>query len=166
VPIVAALAVLATGGDRNAPLQRWLALAGALAGLAVTLPLYAGFDTGTAAMQFEERTAWIEAFNIHYHLGVDGISMLFVILNAFITVLVVIAGWSVIESRVGQYYAAFLMLSGADERRVLGARRGAVLRVLRGDADPDVHHHRRLGRAEPRLRGGQVLPLHAGSDRC
>jgi NADH-quinone oxidoreductase subunit M len=112
VPVVAALAVLATGGDRNAPLQRWLALAGALAGLAVTLPLYAGFDTGTAAMQFEERTAWIEAFNIHYHLGVDGISMLFVILNAFITVLVVIAGWSVIESRVGQYYAAFLLLSG------------------------------------------------------
>ena len=112
VPIGAALAVLAAGGDRNAPLQRWLALAGALAGLAVTLPLYAGFDTGTAAMQFEERAPWIEAFNIHYHLGVDGISMLFVILNSFVTVLVVIAGWRVIESRVGQYYAAFLMLSG------------------------------------------------------
>jgi NADH-quinone oxidoreductase subunit M len=112
VPIGAALAVLAAGGDRSALLQRRLALAGALAGLAVTLPLYAGFDTGTAAMQFEERTSWIEAFNIHYHLGVDGISMLFVILNSFITVLVVIAGWSVIESRVGQYYAAFLMLSG------------------------------------------------------
>jgi len=112
VPILAALAVLAAGGDRNAPLQRWLALAGALAGFAVTLPLYAGFDTGTAAMQFEERRVWIEAFNIHYHLGVDGISVLFVILNAFVTVLVVIAGWSVIESRVGQYYAAFLILSG------------------------------------------------------
>jgi len=112
VPILAALAVLAAGGDGNAPLQRRLALAGALAGFAVTLPLYAGFDTGTAAMQFEERRVWIEAFNIHYHLGVDGISVLFLILNAFVTVLVVIAGWSVIESRVGQYYAAFLILSG------------------------------------------------------
>jgi NADH-quinone oxidoreductase subunit M len=112
VPIGAALAVLAMGGDRNAPLQRMLALAGALAGLLVTLPLYAGFDTGTAQMQFEEFAPWIAAFNINYHLGVDGISVLFVILNAFITVLVVVAGWSVIESRVGQYYASFLMLSG------------------------------------------------------
>ena len=112
VPIGAALAVLAMGGDRNAPLQRLLALAGALAGFLVTLPLYAGFDTGTAQMQFEEFAPWIAAFNVNYHLGVDGISVLFMILNAFITVLVVVAGWSVIESRVGQYYASFLMLSG------------------------------------------------------
>ncbi|HEU4645664.1 MAG TPA: NADH-quinone oxidoreductase subunit M [Burkholderiales bacterium] len=112
VPIGAALAVLAMGGDRNAPLQRMLALAGALAGFLVTLPLYAGFDTGTAQMQFEEFAPWIAAFNVNYHLGVDGISVLFMILNAFITVLVVVAGWSVIESRVGQYYASFLMLSG------------------------------------------------------
>jgi len=112
VPIGAALAVLAMGGDRNAPLQRLLALAGALAGFLVTLPLYAGFDTGTAQMQFEEFAPWIAAFNVNYHLGVDGISVLFVILNAFITVLVVVAGWNVIENRVGQYYASFLMLSG------------------------------------------------------
>jgi NADH-quinone oxidoreductase subunit M len=112
VPIGAALLVLAAGGDRNAPLQRWIALAGALAGFLVTLPLYAGFDLGTAQMQFVEQVPWITQFNVNYHLGVDGISMLFVILNAFITVLVVIAGWSVIQSRVGQYYASFLMLSG------------------------------------------------------
>jgi NADH-quinone oxidoreductase subunit M len=112
VPIGAALAVLAMGGDRNAPLQRLLALAGALAGFLATLPLYAGFDTGTAQMQFEEFAPWIAAFNVNYHLGVDGISVLFMILNAFITVLVVVAGWSVIGSRVGQYYASFLMLSG------------------------------------------------------
>jgi NADH-quinone oxidoreductase subunit M len=112
VPVGAALAVLAAGGDRNAPLQRWLALAGALAGFLVTLPLYAGFDTGSAQMQFVELAPWIRQFNVDYHLGVDGISMLFVILNSFITVLVVIAGWSVIESRVGQYYASFLVLSG------------------------------------------------------
>jgi len=112
VPIGTALLVLALGGDRNAPLQRLLALAGALAGFLVTLPLYAGFDTGTAQMQFVELAPWIRQFNVNYHLGVDGISMLFVILNSFITVLVVIAGWGVIGSRVGQYYASFLMLSG------------------------------------------------------
>jgi NADH-quinone oxidoreductase subunit M len=112
VPIGAALLVLALGGDRNAPLQRVIALAGALAGFAVTLPLYAGFDSGSAQMQFVELAPWIRQFNVNYHLGVDGISMLFVILNSFITVLVVIAGWSVIESRVGQYYASFLVLSG------------------------------------------------------
>jgi NADH-quinone oxidoreductase subunit M len=112
VPVGAALLVLALGGDRNAPLQRVIALAGALAGFAVTLPLYAGFDSGSAQMQFVELAPWIRQFNVDYHLGVDGISMLFVILNSFITVLVVIAGWSVIESRVGQYYASFLVLSG------------------------------------------------------
>ncbi|MEX0638556.1 MAG: NADH-quinone oxidoreductase subunit M, partial [Burkholderiales bacterium] len=112
VPIGAALLVLAAGGDRNAPLQRVIALAGALAGLLVTLPLYAGFDTGSAQMQFVELAPWIRQFNVDYHLGVDGISMLFVILNSFITVLVVISGWSVIGNRVGQYYASFLMLSG------------------------------------------------------
>jgi NADH-quinone oxidoreductase subunit M len=112
VPIAAGLLVLAAGGDRNAPLQRALALAGALAGFLVTLPLYAGFDTASAGMQFVEAAPWIAQFNVHYHLGVDGISVLFVILNSFITVLVVIAGWRVIETRVGQYYASFLMLSG------------------------------------------------------
>ncbi|HEX5092272.1 MAG TPA: NADH-quinone oxidoreductase subunit M, partial [Burkholderiales bacterium] len=61
---------------------------------------------------FVELRPWIPQFNVNYHLGVDGISMLFLILNSFITVLVVIAGWTVIENRVGQYYASFLVLSG------------------------------------------------------
>ena len=63
-------------------------------------------------MQFVELRAWIEAFNINYHLGVDGISLLFILLNSFTTVLVVIAGWKVIENRVAQYMAAFLIMSG------------------------------------------------------
>jgi NADH-quinone oxidoreductase subunit M len=112
VPIAAALLVLAAGGDRRAPLQRVLALAGAVLGFLVTIPLYTGFDLGAGGMQFVEFVPWIAAFNVNYHLGVDGISVLFLLLNSFITVLVVIAGWTVIESRVGQYYAAFLMLSG------------------------------------------------------
>ena len=112
LPIVAGLVVLAAGGEGNARVQRWIALAGAIAGFLVTLPLYAGFDLQNPGFQFVELTPWIERFNINYHLGVDGISVLFVLLNSFITVLVVIAGWSVIESRVSQYYAAFLAMSG------------------------------------------------------
>ena len=111
-PILSGLVVLATGGDRNASLARALALAGALAGFLVTIPLYAGFDATSAGMQFVESRPWIEHFNINYHLGVDGISMLFLLLNSFITVLVVIAGWTVIENRVAQYFASFLFLSG------------------------------------------------------
>ena len=112
VPVAAALLVLAAGGDRNAPLQRAIALVGALFGFLVTLPLYAGFKPELAGMQFVELANWIPRFAIHYHLGVDGISVLFLLLNSFVTVLVVIAGWTVIENRVGQYYASFLMLSG------------------------------------------------------
>ena len=112
VPIIFGLVVLATGSDRNAPLARVLALFGALAGLLVTIPLYTGFDTATAAMQFTELLPWISHFNINYSLGVDGISMLFVLLNSFITVVVVLAGWKVIGNKVAQYNAAFLIMSG------------------------------------------------------
>jgi len=112
IPIVAGVVVMATGRDENARIARVLALIGALAGFAVTIPLYAGFDVTTSAMQFVERTPWIERYNIYYHLGVDGISLLFVLLNSFVTVLVVIAGWEVIQSRVSQYMAAFLIMSG------------------------------------------------------
>ena len=112
VPILAGLLVFTTGNDSNARLARTLALIGALAAFAVTLPLLTGFDNANAGFQFVEKSAWIERFNIHYHLGVDGISMLFVPLTAFITVLVVLAGWEVIEKRVAQYMGAFLILSG------------------------------------------------------
>ncbi|HXZ52526.1 MAG TPA: NADH-quinone oxidoreductase subunit M, partial [Burkholderiales bacterium] len=112
VPVLAGLLVLATGDDRNAPMQRGLAMLGALAGFAVTIPLYTGFDAGSAGMQFVELHPWIERFNVNYHLGIDGISVLFLLLNSFVTILVVIAGWSVIENRVAQYYASFLVLSG------------------------------------------------------
>jgi len=112
IPILAGFVVMATGRDENARIARVLALIGALAGFAVTIPLYTGFDIATSAMQFVERKPWIERFNIHYHLGVDGISVLFILLNSFITVLVVIAGWEVIRSRVSQYMAAFLIMSG------------------------------------------------------
>ena len=112
VPIVAGLLVLAARGERNAPMQRSLALIGALLGFAVTIPLYTGFDLSNPGMQFVQNIPWIERFNVNYHLGVDGISVLFILLNSFVTILVVIAGWSVVQSRVSQYYASFLILSG------------------------------------------------------
>src|SRR3954447_7315905 len=111
-PIAAGLLVLAAGGDERAPLQRWLALAGAMLGFLVTIPLYLQFEPANPGMQFEQLVPWIERFAVNYHLGVDGISVLFVLLNSFITVLVVISGWSQVDSRVGQYYASFLILSG------------------------------------------------------
>src|SRR5687768_15771626 len=112
IPIVAGLIVLASGDDRRAPLQRSLALGGALLGFLVTIPLYTRFDLAQAGMQFVQQRPWIEAFNVNYHLGVDGISVLFVLLNSFVTLLVVIAAWTTVKERVGQYYAAFLLLSG------------------------------------------------------
>lgn len=112
VPIVFGLLVLAVGRDDRPGLTRGLSLAGSIAGFLVTIPLYTGFDSKTAAMQFVEKTSWIEAFNVNYHLGIDGISLWFVLLTAFITIIVVLAGWEVITSRVAQYMAAFLILSG------------------------------------------------------
>jgi NADH-quinone oxidoreductase subunit M len=113
VPIVAGLLVLATGSDdRNADGQRALALIGAVLGFLVAIPLWTGFNSATPAMQFEEIAPWIPALNIWYHLGVDGISMPFILLNSFTTVLVVLAGWQVIQTRVAQYMAAFLIQSG------------------------------------------------------
>ncbi len=112
VPIVAGLIVLLLGSDDRKCLTRWLSLLGSAAGFLVTLPLYAGFNNNTAQMQFVEKTPWIENFAVNYHLGIDGISIWFVLLTAFITIIVVLAGWEVIEKKVAQYMASFLILSG------------------------------------------------------
>ena len=103
--------LLAIGRDQNAGVVRAVALVGAVASFLVTLPLVTGFDRSTAAMQFTEKTAWIDRFNVHYHLGVDGLSLWFVPLTAFITVIVVIAAWQVIEERVAQYMGCLLYTS-------------------------------------------------------
>ena len=112
LPIMAGIAVLFTGSDRNARLARWLALVGAVAGFLVALPLYSSFDSAAQGMQFVELTPWIESYNVNYHLGIDGVSLLLILMNTFTTVLVVLAGWKVIDSRVAQYMAALLVLSG------------------------------------------------------
>ncbi len=112
LPIAFGVLLLVLGRDEQAPVVRWVALVGALASFLVTIPLYTGFQLGTAEMQFVEELVWMERFNVYYHLGVDGISLWFVLLTSFITVIVVIAGWEAITSRVNQYMGAFLILSG------------------------------------------------------
>ena len=111
-PIVGGILVLATGGEQNAPVARKLALGFSVASFLLSLSLYTGFDNTTAAMQFVDRKAWIDLLHIEYYLGVDGISMPFILLTTFLTVVVVIAGWEVIQQRTAQYMAAFLIMEG------------------------------------------------------
>ncbi len=112
LPVAFGILVLAFGRDDNPGAARWLSLIGAIASFLVTIPVITGFDNAASGMQHVERVEWIERFNIWYALGVDGISLWFVPLTAFITVIVVIAGWEVIEKKVSQYMGAFLILSG------------------------------------------------------
>ena len=111
VPIAGGCWVL-LAGERSAPTARGIALVVALLTFVLSIPLYAGFDVTTHLMQFEERTVWIEAFDIHYHLGVDGISMPLILLTTFTTVLVILAAWEVIQDKPAQYLAAFLIQEG------------------------------------------------------
>jgi NADH-quinone oxidoreductase subunit M len=112
LPILSGALLLAVGRDVHANQVRWVALLLSVASFLITVPLVTGFNVGTAAMQFEENLPWIERFNVRYHLGVDGISVWFVLLTSFMTVVVVISAWEVITERVNQYMGAFLILSG------------------------------------------------------
>ena len=111
-PIAFGVVLLALGRDEQAQMVRWVALIGASVSFLVTLPVFVHFDVTTAAMQFVENSTWIERFNVKYHLGVDGISLWFVLLTAFINVVVIIASWESITRRVNQYMGAFMILSG------------------------------------------------------
>ncbi len=112
LPIIGGLVVLATGGDDRAPVARLISLVVAVLTFLVTLPLYQHFNLHTSAMQYVEMREWIPQFNVNYHLGVDGISLLLVLLTSFTSILVVIAGWQVIQEKVAQYLAAFLVMEG------------------------------------------------------
>ena len=111
-PIFFGLLLLVLGRDDQARSVRWIALLGAVVSFMVTLPLYEGFKLDTSAMQFVEKGSWIARFNVNYSLGVDGISLWLVLLTAFINVVVIIASWESITTRVNQYMASFLILSG------------------------------------------------------
>ncbi len=112
LPILGGIIVLATGSDERAPLARKLSLAFSILTFLISIPLYTGFDTSTAAMQFGEKSIWVSTFSIYYHIGIDGISMPLILLTTFLTVVVVIAGWEVIKEKTAQYMAAFLIMEG------------------------------------------------------
>lgn len=112
LPILAGVAMILADRAGSARMLRWAALAASMAGFLVTIPVFTSFDIAFSGMQFVEKREWIPQFGIHYSLGVDGLSMWFVPLTALITVFVVVAGWEVIQDRVGQYMGAFLVLSG------------------------------------------------------
>jgi NADH-quinone oxidoreductase subunit M len=112
LPVLCGALLLLLGSERHAGAARWCALLAALLGLAVTVPLVTGFDPSLVGMQFEELHPWISRVQASYHLGIDGISLWFIPLTAFITVIVVIAAWEVITDRVHHYLGAFLILSG------------------------------------------------------
>jgi len=94
------------------PVERWLSLVISILTFIISLSLYTGFETSTAAMQFVERMAWVDSFHVEYFLGVDGFSMPLIILTTFLTPLIVLAGWEVIKKRPAQYFGAFLILEG------------------------------------------------------
>ncbi|MDJ0738835.1 MAG: NADH-quinone oxidoreductase subunit M [Gammaproteobacteria bacterium] len=111
LPILGGALVLASG-DKAPNVSRWLALIFAVLTFLVSLPLYSGFDPTTAQMQFVEKAPWIPLFDVYYYLGIDGISMPLILLTTFISILVIIAGWEVIQYKPSQYMAAFLMMEG------------------------------------------------------
>lgn len=112
LPIAFGVAVLFTANDNKPSLTRWLALIGSIASFLVTIPLYTHFNFADGGFQFQERFLWIASFNIHYHLGADGLAVPLILLTSFTTVIVVLAAWEVIEKRVAQYMASFLIMSG------------------------------------------------------
>ncbi len=111
LPILGGVAVMVTG-ERAPEFTRRLALGVSGVAFLLSLALWGGFETGTAAMQFVERAPWIETFGVDYYLGIDGISLPLILLTTFATVLVVIAGWEVIRYKPQQYLAAFLVMEG------------------------------------------------------
>jgi len=112
LPIAFGVAVLFTADDNKPSLTRWLALAGSIASFLVTIPLYTHFNFADGGFQFQERFLWIASFNINYHLGADGLAVPLILLTSFTTVIVVLSAWEVIEKRVAQYMASFLIMSG------------------------------------------------------
>ncbi len=111
IPIIGGLLVLGSG-DRAPSITKWTALVTSIITFLVSMPLYSGFDVSTANMQFVEHAAWIPAFNINYHLGIDGISMPLILLTTFMTIMVIISGWEVITFKPSHYMAAFLIMEG------------------------------------------------------
>ena len=112
VPVLAGIAVLASADESKPNNTRWLALLGGIVSFLVSIPLYTQFNFADGGFQYQEGFSWIPAFNINYHLGADGLAVPLILLTSFTTLIVIISAWEVIQKRVAQYMACFLIMSG------------------------------------------------------
>jgi NADH-quinone oxidoreductase subunit M len=144
-PVLGGLSLLIFPRQQTATI-RLMALFVSLVELLLTLPVVLLFDKTTARMQFTELHPWISTLNINYSLGIDGISILFLLLTALITLLSVLVSWEAIHDKVQEFFVALLLLEGGDDGGVLRHRFFPVLHLLGGHAHPDVPDHRHLGR--------------------
>ncbi|MSP99135.1 MAG: NADH-quinone oxidoreductase subunit M [Methylotenera sp.] len=112
LPVFAGIIVLAVANDNKPDATRWLALLASAVSFLATIPLYTQFNFAEGGFQFQEGFRWIPAFNINYHLGVDGLAVPLILLTSFTTLIVIISAWEVIQKRVAQYMACFLIMSG------------------------------------------------------
>ncbi len=112
LPMLGGAIILLTGRDEAPGLSRWLALFTVLISLALCIPLFQGFNLNNVDMQFVEDYVWIQSFGIRYTLGIDGLSLLLIVLSIFTNLVVILATWSSIKFRISQYMAAFLIMQG------------------------------------------------------
>jgi len=111
-PIIGGILILLMNKPHRTNQMRWLALSTALFNLLCCIPLYQLYDPSTYQMQFVEHMSWVSHLNINYYLGVDGISMAFIILSCFTTLVVIMAAWDSVNTKVAQYLATFLFTQG------------------------------------------------------
>ena len=163
LPLVGALFIMPLRGDDEAVRRnaRWVALWTTILTLLVSLVLVARFDSTSSEFQFVEKVSWLGGY-ASYHMGVDGISLPLLILTTAVMPLAIAASWRTIQNARQGVHDRVSGARNADDRHLRGAGPRAVLSVLRGRPDPDVPHHRHLGRRAPGLCQLQVLPLHAG----
>ena len=139
---------------------RYFALGISLITLLASLHLPWHFDRGNSGFQFEQNVPWISHPNIHYHLGIDGISLWLVVLTTFLMPLCVLISWKGIHDRVKEFFILHAGAGDRDDRRLHRARSVPLLLLLGSDADSDGADHRHLRPRPPHLRRGQVLPVH------
>lgn len=112
LPIIGGVFVFLTGDDKNPNVSRYLSLFTVILTLIMCVPLVSGFDINTYSMQYIDEISWMPALGISYSLGIDGLSLLLIVLSIFTNLIVILATWESIQTRVGQYMAAFLIMQG------------------------------------------------------
>ncbi|ARG99154.1 complex I subunit 4 family protein [Legionella micdadei] len=112
LPIIGGVFVFLTGDDKNPNVSRYLSLFTVILTLIMCIPLISGFDINTYSMQYIDEISWMPALGITYSLGIDGLSLLLIVLSIFTNLIVILSTWDSIQNRVGQYMAAFLIMQG------------------------------------------------------